>query len=78
MHLFNLPKVICDPFRRQFDYNRCIKILFIEPLDILGSSKRILTPSSEDSKLAAKIAADEMALEKLLAEKEKEDKKKVR
>ncbi|VDK67414.1 unnamed protein product, partial [Cylicostephanus goldi] len=24
MHLFNLPKVICDPFRRQFDYNRCM------------------------------------------------------
>ncbi|KHJ80223.1 hypothetical protein OESDEN_20105 [Oesophagostomum dentatum] len=28
MHLFNLPKVICDPFRRQFDYNRCMKFLF--------------------------------------------------
>ncbi|KIH49336.1 hypothetical protein ANCDUO_20589 [Ancylostoma duodenale] len=28
MHLFNLPKVICDPFRRQFDYERCTKFLF--------------------------------------------------
>uniref|UniRef100_A0A0R3PWE0 G_PROTEIN_RECEP_F1_2 domain-containing protein n=1 Tax=Angiostrongylus costaricensis TaxID=334426 RepID=A0A0R3PWE0_ANGCS len=26
MHLFNLPKVICDPLRRQFDYNRCTKV----------------------------------------------------
>ncbi|KAK6014123.1 hypothetical protein OSTOST_20528, partial [Ostertagia ostertagi] len=63
MHLFNLPKVICDPFRRQFDYNRCTK-----------GPKKVLTPTPEDQKLAEKIAEEEKALERLLKEKENEDK----
>ncbi|KAJ1365906.1 hypothetical protein KIN20_026376 [Parelaphostrongylus tenuis] len=49
MHLFNLPKVICDPFRRQFDYNRCTKFLFDCELisnfdDELGISEKQIVP----------------------------------
>ncbi|KAK6741416.1 hypothetical protein RB195_009334 [Necator americanus] len=95
MHLFNLPKVICDPFRRQFDYERCTKFLFdCELISEWGSEeesgeketaaekvtgegegpKKTLKPTAEDAKLAAKIAEEEMALERLLKEKEKESK----
>ncbi|VDL84933.1 unnamed protein product [Nippostrongylus brasiliensis] len=95
MHLFNLPKVICDPFRRQFDYNRCTKFLFdcelvseweeektvelssessSESVESGELPKKTLTPTPDEQKLAAKIAEEEKELDRLLKEKEKEDK----
>ncbi|VDM67457.1 unnamed protein product [Strongylus vulgaris] len=48
MHLFNLPKVICDPFRRQYDYNRCIKFLFdCELISEWGSEEELTGKSLE-------------------------------
>lgn len=98
MHLFNLPKVICNPLRRQFDYNRCIKFLFDcelisdfdSELESLGKEispeeahkegkeapQKILPPSPEDKELAAEIAKEEVELEKVLMEKEEQDKQK--